>query len=160
MGSPSRIFAPAQGISAFSLEINDPTPRIHMNVSCRNEAVRLILEDEARIRLEPVGEDFEIISEGASLSPYHLLGASLASCTALMIASWGESAAIPIEALTIVVSWQMTEDGPKGVAQLEMELRWPGLPSGRLSAVNRLVDLCPIPATLQQGAEISRRIVS
>ena len=122
--------------------------------------MRLNLEDEARIRLELVGEDFEIISEGASLSPYHLLGASLASCTALMIASWAEGAAIPIEALTIVVSWQMTEGGPKRVAQLEMELRWPGLPSGRLGAVNRLVDLCPIHATLQQGVEISRRIVS
>lgn len=131
-----------------------------MNVSCRNKAVGLILEDEARIRLELVGEDFEIISEGGSLSPYHLLGASLASCTALMIASWAESATIPIEALTIVVSWQMTDDGPKRVAQLEMELRWPGLPPGRLGAVNRLVDLCPIHATLQQGAEISRRIVS
>ncbi|WMT88309.1 OsmC family protein [Pelagibacterium sp. 26DY04] len=122
--------------------------------------MRLILEDEARIRLELVGEDFEIISEGASLSPYHLLGASLASCTTLMIASWAENAAIPIEALTIVVSWQMTNDGLKRIAQLEIELRWPGLPLGRLGAVNRLVDLCPIHATLQQGAEISRRIVS
>ncbi len=122
--------------------------------------MRLILEDETRIRLEMLGEDFEITSEGLSLSPYHLLGASLASCAALMVASWAESAAIPIEALTVVVSWQMTEDGPKRVAQLVMELRWPGLPSERQGAVNRLVDLCPIHATLERGVEISRRIVS
>lgn len=122
--------------------------------------MRLILEDEARIRLEMAGEDFEIISERFSLSPYHLLGASLASCAALMIASWAESAAIPIETLTIVVSWQMTEGGSKRIAQLEMELRWPGLPSERLGAVNRLVDLCPIHATLERGAAISRRIFS
>ena len=42
--------------------------------------MRMILEDELRIRLDMTGEGFEIASEDVSISPYHLLAGSLASC--------------------------------------------------------------------------------
>lgn len=44
--------------------------------------MRVVLEGESRIRLEVTGEGFEITAEGVAISPYHLLAASLASCTA------------------------------------------------------------------------------
>jgi uncharacterized OsmC-like protein len=50
--------------------------------------MRVVLEGEQRIRLEMAGEGFEIASEDVPISPYHLLGASLASCTGLMFVSW------------------------------------------------------------------------
>lgn len=49
--------------------------------------MNLVLEGETRLRLEMTGDAFEIASEGVALSPYHLLVASLASCTALAVAS-------------------------------------------------------------------------
>jgi uncharacterized OsmC-like protein len=122
--------------------------------------MKLILESEARIRLEMPGEDFEIVSEGASLSPYHLLAGSLASCTALTVASWAEGAAIETIPLTVSVSWEMAESQPKRVTHMDMELRWPGLPDGRVATAERVADLCPIHATLKRGTEISRRIIA
>lgn len=41
--------------------------------------MRLILEGEARARMEMAGEGFEITSEGPAISPYHLLAGSRTS---------------------------------------------------------------------------------
>ena len=122
--------------------------------------MKLILERKTRIRLEMAGEDFEIVSEGASLSPYHLLAASLASCSALTVASWAEGAAIDTTPLTISVGWEMAESRPKRVTHMDMELRWPGLPEDRVATAERVADLCPVHATLKRGTEISRRIIA
>jgi putative redox protein len=121
--------------------------------------MRIVLESENRIRLERAGEGFEISSEGASISPYHLLAGSLASCTALMFDSWAEEGGIDLDRLTVSVSWEMAEDRPKRVVRMDMELRWPGLPEDRVATAERLADLCPIHATLKRGTEISRRIL-
>lgn len=43
---------------------------------------------------------------------------------------------------------------------MAMELRWPGLPTERVETAERVADLCPIHATLERSAEISRRIVT
>jgi uncharacterized OsmC-like protein len=122
-------------------------------------SMRMILENEKRIRLEMEGEGFEIASEGRPISPYHLLAGSLASCTALVVASWAEGAGIDAGPLTITVAWEMVEERPKHVARMEMELFWPTLPEERLRIAERAADLCPIHATLERGIEIERRIL-
>lgn len=48
--------------------------------------MRVVIEGESAIRLEAGDGEFEISSEGTPISPYHLLAASLASCTALTVA--------------------------------------------------------------------------
>jgi putative redox protein len=121
--------------------------------------MRIIIVSDNRIRLERAGEGFEIASEGASISPYHLLAGSLASCTALMFDSWAEEGGIDLDPLTVSVSWDMAEDRPKRVARMDMELRWPGLPRESVATAERVADLCPIHATLKRGTEISRRIL-
>jgi putative redox protein len=121
--------------------------------------MRIVLESENRIRLERAGEGFEISSEGASISPYHLLAGSLASCTALMFDSWAEEGGINLDRLTVSVSWEMAGDRPNRVVRMDMELRWPGLPEERVATAERVADLCPIHTTLKRGTEISRRIL-
>ena len=105
------------------------------------------------------GDGFEITSEGASLSPYHLLAGSLASCTALTLQSWSDGAGIDLKPLTIQVAWKMADERPKRVERIDMELRWPGFPKTRIEAAERVADLCPVHATLKGATEIARRVV-
>jgi putative redox protein len=122
--------------------------------------VRLVLETETRARLEMSGDGFEIASEGAPISPYHLLAGSLASCTALTLQSWAEGAGIDMAPLTIHVAWENAEERPARIERVETELRWPGLPEERVATAERVADLCPIHATLERAAELSRRVVA
>ncbi len=122
--------------------------------------MKLIVESDTRVRLAMAGESFEISSEGAPISPYHLLAGSLASCTALTLQSWAAGAGVDMAPLTIQVAWEMVEEQPKRVERMEMELRWPGLPEERVEAAERVADLCPIHATLERATDIIRRVVA
>ncbi len=120
--------------------------------------MRMILEGELRIRLEMAGEGFEIVSEGVSISPYHLLAGSLASCIALLVVPWAERSRIALEPATISINWEHAEDRDNRVKHIEVDVRWPGLPESRLVVVERLAEACPIHATLISGTEISNRV--
>ncbi len=121
--------------------------------------IRIILEGASRVRLDLSGEDLEVSSENLEpVSPYHLLAASLASCTALTIASWATGAGIETDRLVVSVGWEMSEARPKRITRMRMEVVWPGLPTERLAAAHRAADLCPIHATLRLGTEIAREI--
>ena len=122
--------------------------------------MRLVLEAETRARLEMTGAGFEIVSEGAPISPYHLLAGSLASCTVLTLESWAEGVGIDMVPLTVNVAWENAEERPARVRRVEMELRWPGLPADRVGTAERVADLCPIHATLKRATEVSRRVVA
>ncbi len=119
--------------------------------------MRMVLEDESRIRLEMAGEGFEITAEDISISPYHLLAGSLASCIGLVMAPWAERSGIELEPLTISIDWERAEDGDHRVRRIDVALRWPGLPDARVVVVERLAKACPIHATLVSGTEITNR---
>lgn len=122
--------------------------------------MRLVLETENRARLEMSEEGFEITSEGAPVSPYHLLAGSLSSCTVLTLRSWAEGAGIDMAPLTVHVTWEHAEESPARIERVDMELRWPGLAEDRVETAERVADLCPIHATLERAAEVSRRVVT
>jgi uncharacterized OsmC-like protein len=122
--------------------------------------MRLILQSENKIRLELRGEQFEIIPEGADISPYHLLAGSMASCTALTVASWAAQAGIDPNTIVVSVTWDMVSERPQRIGRMDMELRWPGLPAERIDTAERAADLCPVHATLRRATEISRRVVA
>jgi uncharacterized OsmC-like protein len=116
--------------------------------------VRVVLLGEENIRLEMTGDGFEIASEEVPISPYHLLAASLASCTALMFVSWAPQVGVDLEPLTVIVSWEMVEERPKRVATMDMELRWPGLPADRVETAERAVSVnpsCRAPPRVQKA---------
>ncbi len=95
-----------------------------------------------------VGDGFEITSEDISISPYHLLAGSLASCIALVMVPWAERSGLDLEPLTISILWERASDGHERVRHMGVALRWPGLPDSRLAVVERLAKACPIHATL------------
>jgi uncharacterized OsmC-like protein len=120
--------------------------------------MNIVVESETRLRLDIAGEEFALSSEGPAVSPFHLLAASLASCTVLTVASWAAVAGIDTTGLAAAVEWRMTAERPKRVAHFDMELRWPALPPERMAAAERAADLCPIHATLKTPTSVSRRI--
>jgi putative redox protein len=122
--------------------------------------MRVVLLSEQSIRLQMTGGAFEISSDEVAISPYHLMGASLASCTALMFQSWAPESGVDLEPLEVTVSWEMAKERPKRVVSMDMELRWPGLPTERVETAERVADLCPIHATLKRSVAITRRIVA
>lgn len=121
--------------------------------------MRLVIEAEKRARLDMTGGGFEITSEGAPISPYHLLAGSLSSCTALTLESWAEGAGIDMAPLALHVTWEHAEERPARIERIEMELRWPGLPEERVETAERVAVLCPIHATLERAAEVVCRVV-
>lgn len=116
----------------------------------------MILEGETRMRLELVGEGFEITGEDVAISPYHLLAGSLASCIALVIVPWAERAGLDATPLNIGVAWTHGEDNR--VTRIETVVAWPGLPAERGPVVERLAAACPIHATLARGIELTTRL--
>jgi uncharacterized OsmC-like protein len=120
--------------------------------------MKVILEGEHRLRVEVAGGDFEITAEATPISPYHLLAASLASCTALTVGSWATSVGIGTQRLEIEVQWEMAADHPRRVTSVSQTLRWPELPEDRLAVVSRLARLCPIEATLERGTQVSSEV--
>ncbi len=120
--------------------------------------MRMVLEGESEIRLEMPGEGFEITSADISISPYHLLAGSLASCIALIVAPWAERSGVDLEPLTISIDWERASDGHNRVKHMGVALRWPGLPDSRLAVVERLAKACPIHATLLSGTEITNQV--
>ena len=120
--------------------------------------MRLILEGESGIRFELAGEGFEITSDDVSISPYHLLAGSLASCIALVVTPWAERAGLDPGPVTISIRWEHVGASDYRVKRMDVDLRWPGLPDFRKPVVERVAEACPIHATLISGTEISSRV--
>ncbi len=117
--------------------------------------MRMILEGELMIRLEMTGQGFEITSEDISISPYHLLAGSLASCIVLLIQPWAERSGIDPGPVIIAVAWEHVGAGDNRVKQMDVQLRWPGLPDSRKKVVNAL--LKPARSTRRWCRERSSR---
>jgi uncharacterized OsmC-like protein len=121
--------------------------------------MRLILETEASIRLSPNGPDLVVEPQGdVVLSPFHLLGASLALCTWSVLASWAEQANLPVEELELVVDWAFGGD-PVRVSEVGLDVVWPGLPPARLEGARRAARYCTVHHTLEHGSRLTTRVL-
>ena len=126
--------------------------------------MKIILEDNDRIRLTADAGGFTFESaddagDGADvgLSPFHLLAASLATCTYSVLHSWAHHAGLPMEGLAIGVSWELGGE-PVRVSDVRMELDWPGLPPARAEAARRAAAQCTVHHTLEHGSRVETRV--
>ena len=111
--------------------------------------MKIILTSETSIRLipEPGAMTIEAESAEQQYSPFHMLGSSLAFCTFSVMYSWATHVKIPVDDLTLDVSWEFAED-PHRVGALSLSFDWPSLPEKRINAAKRAAELCTIHATL------------
>lgn len=113
---------------------------------------------DTSIRLTGAGMGFAFEpGEAEALSPFHLLAASLATCTYAVLHSYGQHARIPVDELAIDVSWELGGD-PFRVTAMEMVLHWPALPPQRSDAARRAAAQCTIHHTLGHTTEVLTRV--
>ena len=116
------------------------------------------LSTEESIRLTTAGEGVAFVPrESASLSPFHLLAASLATCTHAVLHSYGHTAGIPLDDLAVDVSWEFG-GAPYRVSRMRMTIDWPALPAGRRGAARRAAAQCTVHHTLEQGSHVETHV--
>jgi uncharacterized OsmC-like protein len=120
--------------------------------------MRLVMAGEERVRLETGGDGFEMVAEGAGLSPFHLVAGGLASCTALTLQAWAQPAGVPMDGVSITVDWQTAPAPPKRIVRIDLAIDWPGLPERRVATAERVAALCPIHDTLQRAASVTTQV--
>lgn len=125
---------------------------------CQAMRIQLSTDDSIRLTADGPGLSFEG-GDALTVSPFHLLAASLATCTYSVLHSYGHQAGIPLEELAIEVSWKMSGD-PFRVTHMEMALEWPGLPPARREAARRAGARCTIHNTLEHGSTVETRVAS
>lgn len=118
--------------------------------------IHLLSDDSIRLTSKASGFAFEP-GAAETLSPFHLLAASLATCTYSVLHSYGENARIPLKELAIDVSWELGGE-PFRVTAIEMVLHWPALPPERREAARRAAAHCTIHHTLGQTTAVETRV--
>jgi putative redox protein len=121
--------------------------------------MRLLLETETSLVLESGAEEgfaIEAQAEGLALSPFHLLAASLATCTFSVLHGWAANAGLETADLRLRVEWDFAEE-PSRVGTLRLAIEWPSLPQKRRAAAARAAEACTVHATLRHPPEIEIR---
>lgn len=118
--------------------------------------MKIILTSETGVRLipEPGPMTIEAQSVDQQYSPFHMLGSSLAFCTFSVMYSWATHVKLPVDDLTLDVSWEFADD-PHRVGRMAISFDWPSLPEKRLNAAKRAAELCTIHATLSHSPTIT-----
>jgi uncharacterized OsmC-like protein len=118
--------------------------------------VKITLTGEDSIRLEPTDGPMTIEAPTADrqYSPFHMLGSSLAYCTFSVLNSWATHADLPIDGLSIDVTWAFSEE-PHRVKDMKLAFHWPSLPAARLEAAKRVARMCTVHETLVTPTTVS-----
>lgn len=119
--------------------------------------MRIVLESEHAIRLVPDDEAFGFEAREAGLSPFHLLAASLATCTFSVLHGWAHHAGLDLEGLEIGVAWELGDD-PVRVTGMDMDLHWAALPPERRAAAVRAAAHCTVHNTLSHATIVETRM--
>lgn len=118
--------------------------------------MKLTLLADDRVRYELTSGPLTVDAPTADtiVSPFHLLGGSLAACTYSTLASWAEHAKLTFTDLVIEIGWSFA-DKPHRVSAMTLELIWPSLPATRLEAAKRAAALCTVHQTLHLPPEMT-----
>lgn len=118
--------------------------------------MKIILTSENSVRLIPDAGPMTVEAPTAEqqYSPFHMLGSSLAFCTFSVMYAWATHGRIPVDDLTLDVSWEFAED-PHRVGSIAMSFDWPSLPAKRVNAAKRAAELCTVHATLMHPPTIT-----
>lgn len=118
--------------------------------------MQITISEENRVRVGVGrGAHLEIESEGPglTLTPIHMLGASLAGCTFSVLLSWAGSAGLEYDDLEVDLAWEFAED-PYRIGRYEMAILWPSLPPDRYGPAKSVAAQCTVEHTLRIPPEI------
>ncbi|HEX7117149.1 MAG TPA: OsmC family protein [Longimicrobiales bacterium] len=117
--------------------------------------MHILLDAEQALRVQAAGFGLEVESTDPAVvfSPLHMLAASLASCTAAVLAAWAGPAGLDPSDLEVGIAWDYVEN-PYRVGRYDVTVRWPSLPEDRRAAAQRVARHCTVEHTLQHPPEI------
>lgn len=117
--------------------------------------MKIVLDGETAIVLTPAEGMLTIEARSADeeFSPFHMIGAALASCTFAVLYSWANHSNLQIDDLSIRVEWSFAEE-PHRMSDVRMKIQWPSLPPQRKPAAERAARLCTVHATLTHSTPI------
>lgn len=110
--------------------------------------VRIEGEQRILVRMTSPGLEIEAAEDHLDFSPLHMLAASLATCTASVLAGWAMRADLHIHDLELDLSWEYVDD-PYRVGRYDLTIRWPSLPPSRRDAAARAARHCTVENTLR-----------
>ncbi len=93
----------------------------------------------------------------AHFGALQMFATSLASCTYAVLASYGERIDVGADGLSMRITWRYVEK-PFRVGEINMDIRWPGLPESRLDAAQRAAAMCTLHNTLKDCVEIETQV--
>ena len=119
------------------------------------------LEFAIRVRGHEVTCDMSAKDGGrdAGLSPVELLAGALGACIAMMVQRYCESHGYAQGGVAASLTVEMVDD-PKRVRNIVVDLEVPGdIPENRKEAIRRMVQYCPVHATLKNPPEVDLDVV-
>lgn len=100
------------------------------------------------------------MGRGSSFSPTDLVGAALISCALTTMAIKGAKEGIPFGDARGKVLKEMTGEGPRRIAKLEVELEMPaGLDAAQRARLEEIARTCPVALSLGEGVAKPMRFV-
>ena len=95
----------------------------------------------------------------AGFSPVELLAGSLGACIAMMVQRYCESHGYTEGEVAASLTVEMADD-PKRVRGVVVDLEVPrNVPEERMAAIRRLVECCPVHATLNRPPEVDLDVI-
>ena len=121
--------------------------------------MKIVLDGELALTLEPTEGMLTIEAQSADedFSPFHMLGAGLATCTFAVLYSWAQHSEIPVDDLRLRVEWTFAEN-PHRLGNMRTNIIWPSLPEARKQAAQRAASLCAVHQTLTHPVTIETAV--
>ena len=118
--------------------------------------MKITLTGDESLRLEAGSGPLTIEAPSAdkSYTPFHMLGSSLAACTFSVLQSYASHKNLPVDDLTVDVSWDFVEN-PHRVGSMSVKLNWPSLPADMWPRAMRVANLCGVHNTLTHSPQLS-----
>ena len=124
--------------------------------------MKIIMHDEENLEFRQFsdpGLDIEPQSPELQYSALQMFATSLAICTYSVLTGYGEQVKASTDNLSMSVKWSYSKD-PMRVKDIDMEIHWPGLPSSRLKAAQRVAAFCTLHQTLENPPQLVTNVAN
>jgi uncharacterized OsmC-like protein len=122
--------------------------------------MKVILHAKEDVELVDFGDPglaVEAVEPHAQFGALQMFATSLGMCTYSVLAAYGAQIEVASENLRIRVRWSYAEQ-PRRIAEIDMRIRWPGLPDSRLKAAQRAAEQCTLHATLAYPPRVGTEV--
>lgn len=93
--------------------------------------------------------------QDSGMTPPEFFAGSMAGCIGFYVAKYCQQAGIATDGLRVDCDWAVSEDSPRRIGEITIDVILPALPEKRRKAIERVAASCLIHATLHSDPEIN-----